>query len=416
MSDVTDVDKARAREPFISCSMNYDNSQYANETVTSSTNCLDESTNHTSDTNEEDEDSVSYERDKVYLTGTDDLMETLPKMGNNCKDLIEYNNHHQSISPMSDIENKENCIIPFKKEAVSPVMDSSDNSSKQSFSENIDHIKSEDDIKFSDKVCDSTCNISNVNIDLDIKIHKKSEASLNCGLLNSNVNNNNINISSTQNDIPVKPKKASPIETLDYDRLKGKRGIELLTAIEEQSTINIISDKYSDSGDVCSPRKSRTRSMDVASTPQAGIKRSHSVDVNDSEAKLRKIEFSDCESKNQTPVKSEKKKDEKYKDRKSKKHESKSKGLKKKNVTTQTKIREQVHINNVHDKDEIKPRILTNGNYSYPPDDVSDNIFIKFFAVFYSNLIIIIIEKYTIIIIKKMKFFINLIIKYKKLA
>ncbi|CAH0562619.1 unnamed protein product [Brassicogethes aeneus] len=293
---------------------------------------LSKANNHIMDIIPEDDDSVGFEREKSYLSSSDDLTESLD-MGRNCD---------------NDNDNKGNCIV-FKKEVVSPSIDS-ESSSKHSFPE----TKSGDD----EKACDQSCNISDV--DVDSKDNIKPETSLNCGLLNENVNNNNIK--NAKQELCSKL-----IENLDYTLLKGKQGIDLLTAIEEQTNVNLTvthhpSESVSSQETMCSPRKNRTRSVDVISNPIIGIKRAHSADVDESNIKLRKIDFKQYKKVN-LEVKPEKKKDEKS--RHYKKSEKKSR---RKSISTQTKIYDQVNSFNDHSGD-IPPRILTNGNYSHPPED-----------------------------------------------
>ncbi|XP_057666420.1 uncharacterized protein LOC130900090 isoform X1 [Diorhabda carinulata] len=168
-----------------------------------------------------------------------------------------------------------------------------------------------------------------------------------------------------------KPKKlcSQLVDKLNYDLLKGKKGIALLTAIEDQSNSKIkVMDRHTSSStdsSSCSLRKSRTRSVDVAVKPKKGCKRAHSTDTNDVEAKVPKIDFkcykTDKKSEILTPSKNGKHKDYKYS-----KHDSKSKSSSKKSShSSSSRERHSSH------RSDIRPRLLTNGNYSYPPEDKS---------------------------------------------
>lgn len=244
--------------------------------------------------------------------------------------------------------------------------------------------------------CDSTCNIGAVKSPIGSPSDSENrELSPDSGLQNSNMNNNNIKITSAVDELlnmdhisNKKPKKKTCshlVEQLDYDLLKGKKGIDLLTAIEEQSNVNLInlerhtstsgeSGQLSSRETPCSPRKGRTRSVDVATKPYRGIKRAHSTDGNYSDVKLRKIDFKHFKKEKRTSTSSSKmhkqKEERKHSFSKSNKHDSKSRSSwKKDGHSALSKDRHSSY------RGDCKPRLLTNGNYSYPPEDVSIIIF-----------------------------------------
>ncbi|KAJ8923618.1 hypothetical protein NQ315_010197 [Exocentrus adspersus] len=237
--------------------------------------------------------------------------------------------------------------------------------------------------------CDSTCNIGAVKSPIGSPSDSANrELSPDSGLQNSNMNNNNINVTSTDNELSStdhimnkKPKKICShiVEQLDYDLLRGKKGIDLLTAIEEQSNVNFKniqgdtstlekSGNLSSKETPCSPRKSRTRSVDIICKPIKGIKRAHSTDGNHSDVKIRKIDFKQYKKdrKISSSSKAPKHREERKHSFSKSKHDSKSRSSSKKDS----------HSSSSRDKHssyrgDCKPRLLTNGNYSYPPSDKS---------------------------------------------
>ncbi|XP_060515958.1 lysine-specific demethylase 9 [Cylas formicarius] len=193
-------------------------------------------------------------------------------------------------------------------------------------------------------------------------------------------NNNNIKIeperAETEDEPPPrkKPKHCSHfVYHIDKSLLKDKKGVELLNAIEDQSNKHLETHKSSSGSSAVSevtlsPRKGRTRSVDVASACSKGTKRSHSADVKHSDIKLRKIDFSEYKLRLKKE-KSSKSKDDHHKRRSSgsyKKHDSKS------SKSSGSSGSRKPHTNSSSSRyREVKPRLLTNGNYSYPPEDVS---------------------------------------------
>lgn len=242
--------------------------------------------------------------------------------------------------------------------------------------------------------CDSTCNIGAVKSPIDSPSDSENrELSPDSGLQNSNMNNNNIKITSAVDELsnmdhisnkePKKKTCSHLVEQLDYNLLKGKKGIDLLTAIEEQSNVNLINlerhtstsgeSAYLSSKEMCSPRKGRTRSVDIAAKPIRGVKRAHSADGNHTDVKLRKIDFKQYKKEKRTSTSSSKmskhKEERKHSLSKSNKHDSKSRSSwKKDGHSSSSKDRHSSY------RGDCKPRLLTNGNYSYPPEDVSNII------------------------------------------
>ncbi|XP_044765920.1 uncharacterized protein LOC123322137 [Coccinella septempunctata] len=164
----------------------------------------------------------------------------------------------------------------------------------------------------------------------------------------------------------TKPKKkicSQLIEKLDYKLLEGKKGIDLLTAIEEQTNANLkkhdLRVSSSESGTSIeiepSPRKARTRSVDSMEKPKRGLKRALSADNNDNPSKLPKIDFRNLQACKES-LKQEKSKEEKYK------HSHNRHDDKKKSHSSSRRH---------HRSSDRKPRLLTDGNYSYPPSDSS---------------------------------------------
>ncbi|XP_045482904.1 lysine-specific demethylase RSBN1L [Harmonia axyridis] len=164
----------------------------------------------------------------------------------------------------------------------------------------------------------------------------------------------------------IKPKKklcSQLIEKLDYKLLEGKKGIDLLTAIEEQTNANLkkhdLRVSSSESGTSVeiepSPRKARTRSVDSMEKPKRGLKRALSADNNENPSKLPKIDFKNLHQAHKASIKSDRNKEDKYK-RGHNRHEDKKKS----------------HSSRRHHRSsDRKPRLLTDGNYSYPPSDSS---------------------------------------------
>lgn len=166
------------------------------------------------------------------------------------------------------------------------------------------------------------------------------------------------------------------VENLDQTLLDGKKGVELLHAIEHQSNKHLETHKSSSAESsssvvsevVCSPRKGRTRSVDVVSHSNQGVKRSHSADADHAGIKIRKIDFSAYKSK----VKSESKPST-SKDIYGRRHSSSSSGKKheSKNSKSSSSSGRKHYSSSSSKHREIKPRLLTNGNYSHPPEDTS---------------------------------------------
>jgi hypothetical protein len=128
------------------------------------------------------------------------------------------------------------------KEETREFVDSDNHNSVTEVNQN-SHVESDDCKSVSENGCDLSCNIGAVNITIDTNNGSlNQETSKNSGLqINSNVNNNDIDILNdinyTNDSNKLKPKKhcSKIASNLDYNLLKGKKGIELLTAIEEQT-------------------------------------------------------------------------------------------------------------------------------------------------------------------------------------
>lgn len=188
--------------------------------------------------------------------------------------------------------------------------------------------------------CDQSCNIGAV-ISIDTsKCTQNQETSKPSGLqINANVNNNDIEVLDTLTATPsnkFEPKIENEAPSLQH------------TLIEQAKFTNI--------SEVCSPRNIRTRSVETATIPKRSAKRALSADTDDKNVKLRKIDFIKPKH---TPSKSEHK-DEKSRSRRhesTKKHDKKkSSSSRKKSIGTQT---------------SVLPTLMTNGNYNFPPPEVS---------------------------------------------
>lgn len=169
---------------------------------------------------------------------------------------------------------------------------------------------------------------------------------------------------------PSKKRRCSMfLSKLDEGFLNLKNGIDVLQAIENDpnrhTPLNPIKSEYCATSGVVPPRKSRTRSVDVISTSIRDVKRSHSADNNNGDTKIRKIDFS--QYKVTVKVEPSKPKDNSNHSRRhsrssSGKHDSKSR---------KTNSSSRKHSSSSSSKyRDVKPRLLTDGNYSFPPDDV----------------------------------------------
>ncbi|CAH1153537.1 unnamed protein product [Phaedon cochleariae] len=236
--------------------------------------------------------------------------------------------------------------------------------------------------------CDSTCNIGAVKSQIDSPSDfENQKLSPDCGL--QNINNNSIitpsleTFSTNVNDTKKQKICSHLVEQLDYNLLKGKKGIELLTAIEEQSNVKLRyleqhtsssteSGTASSKEKVCSPRKGRTRSVDVVANTSKGVKRAHSADTSDAEAKIPKIDFK-LYKKDKKPIltsSSSSNKSHKHKDDRRHRHDSKSKNDSKSNSKKSSHSSSSSKDRHSY-RSDAKPRLLTNGNYSYPPENKS---------------------------------------------
>ncbi|KAG5896681.1 hypothetical protein JTB14_002528 [Gonioctena quinquepunctata] len=249
-------------------------------------------------------------------------------------------------------------------------------------SQNLDCPKSSDKISLSplfDSGCDSSCNIGAVKNTTDsASDFEIQEISPDCCLQDSTINITTESVAEKMKKEHLCTKKlrkktcSQLIDQLDYDLLKGKKGIDLLTAIEEQSNVKLKnlerctsssadSGTASSKGDTCSPRKARTRSVDVAVKTSKGIKRAHSADTDMVDTKVTKIDFKlyKVDKKNLSSSlvsgRSVKPKD----DKRVSKSDLRSKSSKKSSYSSSSH------------RSECRPRLLTNGNYSYPPEDKS---------------------------------------------
>ncbi|KAJ8971193.1 hypothetical protein NQ314_000829 [Rhamnusium bicolor] len=184
---------------------------------------------------------------------------------------------------------------------------------------------------------------------------------------------------------PIDSTSDSENQELSPDRgLQNSNGIDLLTAIEEQSNANLKNlerhtSSSAESGNLsskevsCSPRKGRTRSVDVVTRITRRAKRAHSADPHHSDVKVRKIDFKQYKKEKKTSSSSSKphkhREERKHSFSKSK-HESKSKSYTKKSEGSHSNTSKEASRHSSY-RGDCKPRLLTNGNYSYPPEDKS---------------------------------------------
>lgn len=199
------------------------------------------------------------------------------------------------------------------------------------------------------------------------------------------------------------------IENLDYKLLEGKKGIDLLHAIEEQTNANLrkhhfrisSSESATSSEMEPSPRKHRTRSVENIDKPRKGLKRAFSADMElgtiiqmatkeelvvmkepekkrhkhkekrDGKYDKKERDKKDSQRKNsKDEIKSEKRDTEKDRRRDEKKRSSDHRHRDEKRRRDRSRSR---HRDRDRKKDRDhgpgRPRLLTNGNYSYCPTD-----------------------------------------------
>nr|CAH7723216.1 unnamed protein product [Callosobruchus chinensis] len=225
--------------------------------------------------------------------------------------------------------------------------------------------------------CDSTCNVGAVKSPIDTTNDFENPDSC---VQDSNMNNT-IPIK-TEEKVPVnidklKKKMCSGFfEKLDYDLLKGKQGIDLLTAIEDQSSAKMkVMERHTSSSTESSGSKrpgsirSRTRSVDITIKPLRGIKRSHSADTSDPDVKLPRIDFKTYKARKAAMSKTSKHRDDKKSSRSKYDEKSKSYSKSKSSHSSSSSSKDRHHSSSHYS--DVRPRLLTNGNYSYSPDDKS---------------------------------------------
>lgn len=161
---------------------------------------------------------------------------------------------------------------------------------------------------------------------------------------------------------PAKKRKTCSmfVDNLDQELLDGKKGIDLLQAIEDQSNKHISTHKSS----------SAESASSVAGSPRKGssdtIVSSNLVgaDNNNSDIKHEKNNFSESKEGVKSDVKSQKSKDVSHR-----RHSSSSSGRKHDSKSSSSSGRK--HSSSSSRRRDSRARLLTNGNYSYAPEDVS---------------------------------------------
>lgn len=181
----------------------------------------------------------------------------------------------------------------------------------------------------------------------------------------------------SENELPQKKKRLPTfIEDIDYQLLKGKQGIELLTAIELQTNKNLSKLEFhlgtSSDSTVESPRKVRTRSVESAvrypeDRRKRGVKRPRSIETGPAKA-------------HEVPAKISRLSKNEQKDHKAKDKERRSDHKRRKSHRTSIGI--QARPSRDHGRHYLKlleprPALMASGNYTYPPSDVSN-----FFCLF----------------------------------
>lgn len=188
------------------------------------------------------------------------------------------------------------------------------------------------------------------------------------------------------------------VEKIDYKLLEGKKGVDLLTAIELQTNVNLskmefhLSSSSESTGNVDkeSPRKARTRSVEsVVWGPEdkrerkRGMKRPRSVETGPKNVyKFPKLDAKACKPPKQaTQVPSSKrdhKKDNKLRDKHDYKseHKSSSRSTSDRRKAHKASIGIQARPSRDHSRHYLKlieprPSLLASGNFTYPPSDVS---------------------------------------------
>ena len=189
------------------------------------------------------------------------------------------------------------------------------------------------------------------------------------------------------------------VEQIDYKLLEGKKGVELLTAIELQTNVNLAKmEFYLSSSDYCSsekdsPRKAqRTRSVesavwDLTDKPErkqrCGIKRPRSVDYDPEDIKMPKLDLKSyskatkSEHSHKRDLHNEKCSRNERSDKSDThlyRNERTSHSDRKRSRKSSVGV--QAHANKDYHKHYLKimeprPLIYVGGNFTYPSNDVS---------------------------------------------
>lgn len=169
---------------------------------------------------------------------------------------------------------------------------------------------------------------------------------------------------------PAKKRKTCSmfVDNLDQHLLDGKKGIDLLQAIEDQSNKHISTHKSSSAESASSvaestgsPRKGSSYTIDSSNLVGA--------DNNHSDIKHEKNNFSDSKEGLKSDVKSQKSKDVSHR-----RHSSSSSGRKHDSKSSRSSSGRK-HSSSSSRRRDSRARLMTNGNYSYAPEDVSFKFF-----------------------------------------
>lgn len=259
-------------------------------------------------------------------------------------------------SPHSELNNLEKCEISnFKEEPDDINQDvKSDLSICFSFNEqqSLSLNQNKNEVSVAQNGCDQSGNTKAVTTPINGSLNQEIKQF--SGLYSTRVNNNEI-ITKLDN-VPCS-------ESLDSDPIKHKSCSESQTTIEE-SRDNKIKDNFKCSSEpevtkseplTCLSRKIRTRSVEVPIIlPIRMPKRALSADNDHKDVKIRKLDFKKVKMKDEH-------KDDKKRRHSSKSEKRRSHSSRRRNVGTQTRFQDLPY----------GAQLMTSGNYSYSPHDVS---------------------------------------------
>lgn len=268
----------------------------------------------------------------------------------------------------------------------------------------IDDLNSKSEIMNVSPCLDMKLKIENLTSNLPVKksktVHKKANK------LPDKINNKHaVTKSNSEVNEPVVIVEASHhpsalVEKIDYKLLEGKKGVDLLTAIELQTNVNLskmefhLSSSSESNGNVEkeSPRKARTRSVESAvwdiqdKRERKGVKRPRSVETESScTYKVPKLDLKNKDDKTseqitQVPSSKHKYKHKDHTIRDKPEHRSAHKSSSKSSSDRRRAHKVSIGIQARPSSDsrrhylkllEARPALLPSGNYCHSPTDVS---------------------------------------------